>query len=63
MCDDLQKLCAIRSINQWCWAMSATLVFGRLSNLGENVCLKPENGIQISPILRAAKVEGVLTLK
>ena len=43
--------------------MSATLVFARLSNIGENVCLKPEHEIQLSPILRqAAEVEGVLPL-
>ena len=43
-----------------CLPHKVTLVFGRLSNLGENVCLKPENGIQLSPILRqAAEVEGV----
>ena len=40
--------------------MSATLVFGRL---GENVCVKPENGIQLSLIPRhATEVEGVLPL-
>ena len=40
--------------------MSATLVFG---GLGENVCLQPENGIQLSPIIRqAAEVKGVLPL-
>ena len=43
--------------------MYATLVFGRLSNLGENVCSKPDNGIQLSTVLRqAAEVEGVLPL-
>ena len=41
--------------------MSATLAFGRLSNLGKNVCLKLENGIQPYPILRhAAEVDGLL---
>ena len=50
---------AIRIINQWCWAMSTTFVFSKLSNLSEKVCVKPENGIQLSPILRhAAEVEG-----
>ena len=37
-----------------------TSVFG---NLVENVCLKPENGFQLSLILRhAAEVGGVLPL-
>ena len=41
-------------------SMSATLVFRRRD---ENVCLKPENGIPLSPILRqAAEVEWVLPL-
>ena len=40
--------------------MSALLVFDRLV---ENVCLKSENGIQLSPTIRqAAEVEGVLPL-
>ena len=34
--------------------MSATLVFGGLSNLGENVCVKPENGIHLIPTLRVS---------
>ena len=54
---------AIRFINQWCWDISATLIFGRLSDLGENACVKPENEIQLSPIPRhPAEMEGVLSL-